>query len=148
LRFNDTPLVNTAVQLDSVSYDDDATALKKRCAPERTFHPPSNRGLETRVRDMGPPLRPAESGMNYKIVGTDPDLKRWAMDISNGALNETFHHWGDSGEEIEVICGDSKPLAASAEIMRDIESTPMPEDWKGGHEPLPAGAQTPADKRF
>jgi hypothetical protein len=65
------------------------------------------------------------------VVGTDPDLKRWAMDISNGALNETFHHWGDSGEEIEVICDDSKPLAASAELMRDIETQRMPEEWKG-----------------
>jgi hypothetical protein len=76
------------------------------------------------------------------VVGTDPDLKRWAMDISNGALNETFHHWGDGGEEIEVICDDSKPLAASAEIMRDIESTPMPEDWKGHFPERPLQATT------
>lgn len=66
-----------------------------------------------------------------KHVGTDLDLKRWAMDISNGALVETFHRWGDGGEEIEVICDDSKPLAASAEMMRDIETQPMPEEWKG-----------------
>jgi hypothetical protein len=65
------------------------------------------------------------------VVGIDPDLKRWAMDISDGALNETLHHWGDGGEEIEVICDDSKPLKASAELMRDIETQPMPEEWKG-----------------
>lgn len=65
------------------------------------------------------------------VVGTDADLKRWAMDISNGALVETFHRWGDSGEEIEVICDESKPLEASAEMMRDIETQPMPEEWKG-----------------
>jgi hypothetical protein len=67
LRFNDTLLVNNAVQLDSVSYDDDATALKKQCAPERPFRQPSSRGLETRVRDMGHPLRtPKRSKWNRR----------------------------------------------------------------------------------
>jgi hypothetical protein len=66
-----------------------------------------------------------------KRVGTDPDLQRWSMDISDGALVETLHHWGDGGEEIEVFCDNSKPLADAAELMRDIESTPMPDEWKG-----------------
>jgi hypothetical protein len=62
------------------------------------------------------------------VIGADPDLFRWTMDISNSALLETFHHWGDSGEEIEVYCDESKPLMASAEHMRTMATTEPP-DW-------------------
>jgi hypothetical protein len=67
-------------------------------------------------------------------LGADPDLLRWTMDISNAALLETFHHWGDGGEEIEVYCDESKPLLAAAEHMRGMATTPMP-DWLLGHFP-------------
>lgn len=63
-----------------------------------------------------------------EIIGADPDLSRWTMDISDAALLETFHHWGDSGEEIEVYCDDSKSLMASAEHMRTMATTDPP-DW-------------------
>ncbi len=62
------------------------------------------------------------------VIGADPDLSRWTMDISGTALLETFHYWGDSGEEIEVYCDDSKPLMASAEHMRTMATTEPP-DW-------------------
>ncbi|HLG66322.1 MAG TPA: DUF3800 domain-containing protein [Acidimicrobiales bacterium] len=66
-----------------------------------------------------------------KTVGADPDLKRWTMDISNSALLVTFLHWGEGGEELEVYCDESKPLMASAEHMREMATTPMPEEWRG-----------------
>lgn len=59
-------------------------------------------------------------------VGVDPDLSRWTMDISDTALLETFHHWGDGGEEIQVYCDDSKPLMASAEHVRSMATTEPP----------------------
>ncbi|OAI45550.1 hypothetical protein AYO44_12865 [Planctomycetaceae bacterium SCGC AG-212-F19] len=60
------------------------------------------------------------------VIGADPDLSQWTMDISDVALLETFHHWGDSGEEIEVYCDDSKPLRAAAEDMRMMATTEPP----------------------
>jgi hypothetical protein len=66
-----------------------------------------------------------------KTVGVDPDLKRWTMDISNSALLVTFLHWGEGSEELEVYCDESKPLMASAEHMREMATTPMPEEWRG-----------------
>ena len=65
-------------------------------------------------------------------LGADPDLLRWTMEISSPALLETFHHWGDGGEELEIYCDESKPLKASAEHMRELATTPMPE-WMRGH---------------
>jgi hypothetical protein len=64
-------------------------------------------------------------------VGADPDLKRWTMDISDAALLVTFLHWGRGGDELEVYCDQSKPLKASAEHMREMATTPMPEEWRG-----------------
>lgn len=64
-------------------------------------------------------------------LGADPDLERWTMDLSNTALTETFHHWGDGGEEIEVYCDESKPLAASAEHMRVLATKGIPEEFQG-----------------
>src|SRR5262249_25244035 len=64
-------------------------------------------------------------------LGADPDLERWTMDLSNTALAETFHHWGDGGEEIEVYCDESKPLAASAEHMRELATKGIPEEFRG-----------------
>lgn len=64
-------------------------------------------------------------------LGADPDLLRWTMGISDTLLLETFHRWGDGGEEIEVICDDSKPLRPSAELMRELATTPMPDCFLG-----------------
>lgn len=66
-------------------------------------------------------------------VGADPDLKRWTMDISDAALAETFHHWGDGGDEIEVYCDESKPLRASAEVMRELAMNGIPKELRAGY---------------
>jgi hypothetical protein len=63
-----------------------------------------------------------------RTAGADPELKKWTMDISDAALAETFHHWGDDGEEIEVYCDESKPLRASAENMRDMAMNGIPKE--------------------
>ena len=75
------------------------------------------------------------SGIMWEMreVGADPDLKRWTMDISDAALAETFHHWGDRGEEIEVYCDESKPLRASAEKMRDLAMNGIPKELRAGY---------------
>jgi hypothetical protein len=57
------------------------------------------------------------------IIGSDPDLSRWSMDISDCALLMTFYHWGASGDELEVFCDNSKPLKASAEHLRTMATT-------------------------
>ena len=63
-----------------------------------------------------------------EVIGADPDLSRWTMDLSGAALLETFYYWGNGGEEIEAYCDDSKPLRAAAEEMRTMATTGLP-DW-------------------
>jgi hypothetical protein len=72
------------------------------------------------------------SGIMREImtVGTDPELKKWTMDISDAALTETFHHWGDGGDELDFYCDESKPLAASAEHTRELATKGFPEEFQ------------------
>jgi hypothetical protein len=65
-----------------------------------------------------------------RTAGADPELKKWTMDISDPALTETFHHWGDGGEELEFYCDESKPLKASAEHTRELATKGFPEEFK------------------
>src|SRR5262249_1201994 len=56
-------------------------------------------------------------------INADEVTARWSMDISDTALLQVLEHWWQSGEEIEMILDESKPLQESAEHLTLMATT-------------------------
>jgi len=56
-------------------------------------------------------------------INADEVTARWSMDISDTALLQILEHWGQGGEEIEMICDESKPLQDSAAHLEIMSTT-------------------------
>ncbi len=56
-------------------------------------------------------------------INADEATARWSMDISDTALLQVLEHWGQGGEEIEMICDESKPLQDSAAHLEIMATT-------------------------
>jgi hypothetical protein len=100
--------------------DKDPGALKRLL--REPLHIPGGDDPLTAIASFGAAYR---RGILREIAAITADevTARWWMDISDTALLQVLEHWGQSGEEIEMICDESKPLQESAEHLTFLATT-------------------------
>lgn len=100
--------------------DKDPGALKRLL--REPLHLPSGDDPLTAIMSFCAAYRPAIL-REIAPINADEVMARWSMDLSDTAFLQVLEHWGHSGEEIEMICDESKPLQQSAEHLTLLATT-------------------------